>query len=87
MELKQETDEQQKAALKIAEKADIILLALGESSEGSGEASSRANIRLPQVQMDLIKTLKRANKPMIVVLFNGRPLDLHGVVEVGRLPF
>ncbi len=75
------TDEQQKAALKIAEKADIILLALGESSEMSGEASSRANIRLPQVQMDLIKTLKRANKPMIVVLFNGRPLDLHGVVE------
>ena len=57
------------------------MLALGESSEMSGEAASRADIRLPQVQLDLVKKLKRANKPMIAVLFNGRPLDLHGVVD------
>ena len=75
------TDEQQNAALKIAEKADVIVLALGESSEMSGEAASRADIRLPQVQLDLVKKLKRANKPMIAVLFNGRPLDLHGVFD------
>ena len=49
------TDEQQNTALKIAEKADVIVLALGESSEMSGEAASRADIRLPQVQLDLVK--------------------------------
>ncbi len=75
------TEKQQNTALKIAEKADVIVLALGESSEMSGEAASRADIRLPQVQLDLVKKLKRANKPMIAVLFNGRPLDLHGVVD------
>ncbi|WP_428910731.1 beta-glucosidase BglX [Niallia sp. Krafla_26] len=76
------TEEQLKDAIKITNKADIILLALGESSEMSGEAASRADIRLPQVQMDLMKLLKRADKPMIAVLFNGRPLDLRDVVEV-----
>ena len=73
------TDEQQNTALKIAKEADVIVLALGESTDMSGEAASRADIRLPQVQLDLVKKLKKANKPMIAVLFNGRPLDLHGV--------
>ena len=73
------TSEQQNAALKIAKEADVIVLALGESSEMSGEAASRADIRLPQIQLDLIKKVEKANKPMIAVLFNGRPLDLHGV--------
>ena len=75
------TDKQQNTALKIAEKADVIVLALGESSEMSGEAASRSDIRLPQVQLDLVKKIKKANKPMIAVLFNGRPLDLHGVFD------
>jgi beta-glucosidase len=68
-------------AYKTASKADIIVLALGESSHMSGEASCRADIRLPQVQLDLISRLKLLKKPMIVVLFNGRPLDLHGVID------
>ena len=75
------TDEQQSHALKIAEEADVIVLALGESTDMSGEAASRADIRLPQVQLDLVKKLKKANRPMIAVLFNGRPLDLHGVFD------
>ena len=75
------TVEQQISALKIAEEADVIVLALGESTNMSGEAASRADIRLPQVQLDLVKKLKKANKPMIAVLFNGRPLDLHGVID------
>ena len=57
------------------------MLALGESSKMSGEAASRSNIQLPQVQLDLVKKLKRTKKPMIAVLFNGRPLDLHGVFD------
>ena len=69
------------AALKLAKKSDVIVLALGESPEMSGEAASRADIRLPQIQLDLVKKIKRINKPIIVVLFNGRPLDLHGVID------
>ena len=59
VELKQEQMKQQNAALKLAEKADVIVLALGESPEMSGEAASRADIRLPQIQLDLVKKLKR----------------------------
>ncbi|WP_408007634.1 glycoside hydrolase family 3 N-terminal domain-containing protein [Pseudalkalibacillus sp. A8] len=68
-------------AMEAAENADVIVLALGEHSEMSGEAGSRADIRLPQAQLDLIKALKSLEKPMVAVLFNGRPLDLHGVVD------
>ena len=75
------TDEQLNAALKVGKNSDVILLALGESSEMSGEAASRADIRLPQIQLDLLYKIKIVNKPIIVVVFNGRPLDLHGVIE------
>ncbi|QGQ48249.1 beta-glucosidase BglX [Metabacillus sediminilitoris] len=72
---------QYEEALKIAENSDVIVLALGEHSGMSGEACSRADIRLPQAQLDLIEKLKQAQKPIVTVLFNGRPLDLHGVIE------
>jgi beta-glucosidase len=75
------TVEQQNTALKMAKKSDVIVLALGESPEMSGEAASKADIRLPQIQLDLIEKIKVAKKPIIVVLFNGRPLDLHGVID------
>ncbi|MEH7237241.1 glycoside hydrolase family 3 N-terminal domain-containing protein [Bacillus sp. JJ1562] len=73
------SEEQLNEAIQAATKADVIVLALGERSEMSGEAGSRADIRLPQIQLDLIKKMKELNKPIVVVLFNGRPLDLHGV--------
>ncbi|UAL53241.1 glycoside hydrolase family 3 N-terminal domain-containing protein [Metabacillus dongyingensis] len=68
-------------ALKAAQKADVIVLALGEHSGMSGEAKSRSNIRLPEIQVELIKTMKQLHKPIVTVLFNGRPLDLHGVID------
>jgi len=68
-------------AVTVAKKADVIVLALGESSAMSGEAKCRANIGLPQGQLELVKELKTIGKPMVVVLFNGRPLDLHGVID------
>ena len=74
-------DEGLNAALKLAKKSDVVVLALGENPEMSGEAASRADIRLPQIQLDLVKKIKGANKPIIVVLFNGRPLNLHGVLD------
>ncbi|TXK81013.1 glycoside hydrolase family 3 N-terminal domain-containing protein [Paenibacillus sp. N3.4] len=76
-----ETPEQWEEAWKAASEADVIILALGEDSDMSGEAGCRADIRLPEVQLRLIEKLKPLGKPMVAVLFNGRPLDLHGVYD------
>ncbi len=62
--------------LKIAYKSDVIVAALGESSEMSGESSSRTNINIPQVQKDLLNELLKTGKPLVLVLFNGRPLTI-----------
>jgi beta-glucosidase len=75
------TEEQLEEALQIAKDADVIVLALGEHSNMSGEAKCRADIRLPAVQLDLVSKMKQLQKPIVAVLFNGRPLDLHGVID------
>ncbi|MCR8845383.1 glycoside hydrolase family 3 C-terminal domain-containing protein [Paenibacillus sp. SC116] len=75
------SEEQYSEALLAAEQADIIVLALGENSDMSGEGGCRADIKLPQAQLELIARLKLLHKPMVAVLFNGRPLDLHGVYD------
>ncbi|WP_128895242.1 glycoside hydrolase family 3 N-terminal domain-containing protein [Longirhabdus pacifica] len=75
------TDEQLTEAKKIGEASDVIVLALGEHSDMSGEAGCRADIRLPKAQLKLLSHMKELQKPIVVVLFNGRPLDLHGVVD------
>ena len=54
----------------------MIVAALGESAEMSGESSSRSNITIPQVQKDLLKALLKTGKPIVLVLFTGRPLVL-----------
>lgn len=64
-------------ALKIASQADVIVAALGESSEMSGESSSRTNLNLPDVQHTLLEALLKTGKPVILVLFTGRPLILN----------
>lgn len=63
-------------ALSIAKNADIIIAALGESSEMSGEGASRANIDIPEPQKQLLKELVSLGKPVVLVLFTGRPLVL-----------
>ncbi len=65
-------------AVNIAKKADKILMVLGEDYNMSGEAASRTNIKLPGIQTELIKTLRDElpNKEIILILMNGRPLDL-----------
>lgn len=67
------------AALEAAQQADVIVLALGESSDMSGEASSRANLNVPGVQEALLTALKTTGKPIVVVLMNGRPLTLTNI--------
>ncbi len=63
-------------ALRTAEKADVIVAAVGESAEMSGESSSRSNIQVPKIQQDLVQALLKTGKPVVLVLFTGRPLDL-----------
>ena len=70
------------AAEAAAAAADQVVLALGESREMSGEANSRSEIDLPGRQEELIRRVKAARgKQVAVVLFNGRPLTLEGVVD------
>ncbi len=65
-----------KEAVAIAAQADVIIAAVGESAEMSGEASSRSEIGIPAVQQRLIKALLKTGKPVVLVLFTGRPLTL-----------
>ena len=64
------------AALNIARKADKIVMVIGEDWEWTGEAASRTDISIPGVQTELLALLKTLNKPLVVVLMNGRPLVL-----------
>lgn len=63
-------------ALHLGQQSDIILVAMGENYHWSGEAASRSDITLPGNQRELLQELKKIGKPMILILFNGRPLDL-----------
>jgi beta-glucosidase len=63
-------------AIDIANQSDVIVAALGESAEMTGESSSRSSIEIPQVQKDLLAALLKTGKPVVLVLFTGRPLAL-----------
>ena len=63
-------------ALEASKDADVIVAALGESAEMSGESSSRSDIHLPSVQQDLLKALLKTGKPVVLVLLTGRPLAI-----------
>jgi len=69
-------EELREEALKISAKADVIIAAMGEASEMSGESSSRTDIGIPEVQKRLLKALLETGKPVVLVLFTGRPLTL-----------
>lgn len=60
-------------AIEVAKKSDVIVAALGESSEMSGESSSRSELRMPDAQHDLLKALLATGKPVILLHFSGRP--------------
>lgn len=70
-----------KEAVDVANKADVIVLAIGESAEMSGESSSRSEITIPQSQVDLLNELKKTGKPIAMILFTGRPLALTNVKD------
>ncbi|MBB2145599.1 beta-glucosidase BglX [Pedobacter sp. LMG 31464] len=63
-------------AVKTASKADVVVAALGEASEMSGESSSRTDIGIPETQKKLLAALLKTGKPVVLVLFAGRPMTL-----------
>jgi beta-glucosidase len=76
------SDEQLAEAVKAAQDSDIVILALGENaSEMTGEAASRAHLGLPGRQQQLLEAIAATGKPVVLVLFSGRPLTLPWAFE------
>jgi len=80
-----EKPDKKKKIAEIAEQSDILIAAIGENKEESGEAASRASITLKDSDIQLVETLlevgKAQSKPVVVVLFNGRPLAIPQLAE------
>ncbi|HEU4903504.1 MAG TPA: beta-glucosidase BglX, partial [Flavisolibacter sp.] len=68
-------------AVEMARRSDVVVAVLGEASEFSGEAASRSDIGLPESQRNLLDTLTKTGKPVVVVLMSGRPLTIHKETE------
>ncbi|WP_122646428.1 glycoside hydrolase family 3 N-terminal domain-containing protein [Enterococcus mediterraneensis] len=66
-------------AILLAQQADKVVLALGETEWMSGEAASRSDITLPSAQIELFKKIKTVNDQIVVTIYSGRPLDLRGI--------
>lgn len=68
-------------AIEAAKQAEIVVMPIGEYYLQSGEATSRGDIRIPEPQLVLLREVAKVNANIVVVLFNGRPLDLREVEE------
>jgi beta-glucosidase len=74
-------DEQIAAAVAAAKRADLVILTLGESPDMSGEAASRSNLGLPGRQQELLEAIVNTGKPVVLILFSGRPLTVPWAFE------
>ncbi len=68
-------------AVRVARAADVVIVAVGESAEMSGEAASRTSLDLPGRQLELVQAIHATGKPYVVVLMNGRPLTINWLAE------
>jgi beta-glucosidase len=75
------TDDEMNAAIALARNADVTIAILGESSEMSGEASSRSSLDLPGHQQKLLEALVATGKPVVLVVMSGRPLAISWAAE------
>lgn len=82
-EISAQEDEEEllKAAVWAAENSDVVILTLGEDRQQSGEGGARADISLGKNQIRLFQAVKEVNPNVAVVLFNGRPLDITGIMD------
>lgn len=78
---KRSAEEMIEEAVEAANKADIIVAVVGEAADMTGEASSRSDIGLPESQLNLLKALAKTGKPVVMVLFNGRPMTINWEAE------
>ena len=86
---KQEYDDAEEArmlaeAIDLAKKADKLVLCLGEPRDYTGEGGSKASIKLPENQLNLLKTLQQINPNIVTVLFSGRPLEVQEITELSK---
>ncbi len=75
------SDDEMASAVAGARSADVVILALGESPEMSGEAASRAHLGLPGRQQELLEAVVHTGKPVVLILFSGRPLTVPWAFE------
>ena len=75
------SDEEIAAAVAAAKRADLVILTLGESPDMSGEAASRSNLGLPGRQQELLEAVVNTGKPVVLMLFSGRPLTVPWAFE------
>jgi beta-glucosidase len=71
----------QTKAVELVKKSDMAIVVLGEDTRVVGEGKDRSNIDLDEIQLDLVKALHQTGKPIVVVLFNGRPLTINWVAQ------
>jgi len=77
----EDEEELLKGAIEAAKCSDIVILTLGEDRQQSGEGGARADISLGKNQIRLFQAVKAVNPNVVVVLFNGRPLDITGIMD------
>jgi beta-glucosidase len=81
-EFQASSDAEIQKAVETAQQADVVLLALGEeAAEQTGEAASRAHLNLPGRQQELLEKVTATGKPVVLLLFSGRPLTLPWAFE------
>jgi beta-glucosidase len=68
-------------AIKAANESDVVIMAIGETEELNGEAHSRTSIDLPAIQRQLVQEIQKTGKPVVVLLFAGRPLTINWLYE------
>lgn len=79
-EKKQQAEADRKEALEAAAQADVVVMALGEHPMQSGEGGSRTDVRIPEIQQQLLEQIYKTGKPVILIVFSGRPLVLTDTV-------
>ena len=72
---------QLRQAIKLAKKSDVVILAVGEDADKTGESASRTNIKLYPAQQELVKAIHETGTPVVMVLMNGRPLAIEWSAE------
>jgi beta-glucosidase len=76
-----EVEESLRQAVAAAKQADVVIAVMGEAANMSGEAASRATLSLPGDQEQMLETVAATGKPIVLVLLNGRPLDMRWAAE------